>query len=300
MTIRFTALASGSRGNASLVQADGFGLLLDAGLGPKDLGERLREAGHSLAGVGAVVLTHTHSDHWNDRILGWLARRQLPLYCHLSHHEVLGRYSGSFAKLLAAGLVRPYAAGEELRLPGGLRCRALPVRHDGGETFGFRVEGPADLFGRSAALGYVSDLGTWDEKLAADLADVDLLAVEFNHDVELERASRRPAFLIARVLGDEGHLSNDQAGALLRAVLARSAPGRLQHVVQLHLSEDCNRPALARRAAREALVGHRFAVRVHTAEQHRPGKVLRLEPGCDRRPRPGRPEEPWLPGVGLG
>ena len=110
---------------------------------------------------------------------------------------------------------------------------------------------------------------------------MDLLAVEFNHDLDLERASRRPAFLIARILGDEGHLSNDQAAALVRAVVARSTPGRLRHLVQLHLSGDCNKPALARAAARGVVPA---GVRVHTAEQHRAGRVLRLEPS-------GEPEE---------
>src|SRR5262245_8877570 len=86
MTLRFTVLASGSAGNASLVQADGFGVLLDAGLGPKQLAERLKEAGLSWANVHAMLLSHTHSDHWNDRTLEWFAKRGLPLYCHSGHH----------------------------------------------------------------------------------------------------------------------------------------------------------------------------------------------------------------------
>jgi hypothetical protein len=163
------------------------------------------------------------------------------------------------------------------------------VRHDGGETFGFRLDGPPDLFGRAAGIGYAADLGTWDEALVDAFTDVDLLAIEFNHDVALEERSNRPAHLIARVLGEEGHLSNDQAAELLRAILARSSPGRLQHLVQLHLSRDCNRPALARRVAQNLLREHDFAVRVHTAEQHTPGKMLRLEPGDDRQ-RIGRRE----------
>jgi phosphoribosyl 1,2-cyclic phosphodiesterase len=296
MTLRYTVLASGSRGNASLVQTDGFGVLLDAGLPAKDLTERLREVGQTPSCVQAMLLTHTHSDHWNDSVLGWLRRRGLPLYCHPSHHAVLGRYSRHFERLLGAGLVRPYASGEELALSPGLRATPLPVRHDGGETFGFRLGGPPDLFGSAAAIGYAADLGTWDDDLARGLADVDLLAVEFNHDVDLERRSSRPAFLIARVLGDEGHLSNDQAARLVQAVLARSSPGRLRHLVQLHLSEDCNRPELARQAARQALAAHEYQVSVHTAAQHKPGKVLRLEVGRARRRSP-RSQGAWLPGL---
>jgi phosphoribosyl 1,2-cyclic phosphodiesterase len=304
MTLRFTVLASGSAGNASLVQVDGFGLLLDAGLGPKDLEARLRAAGHPPSCVGAMLLTHTHTDHWNDRTLAWLLRRRLPLFCHAGHHGMLTRYSTAFGKLREADLVKEFTEGEVLLPVPQLRCLPLPVRHDSGATFGFRIEGPADLFGRCAALGYAADLGTWSDDLVKRLADVDLLAVEFNHDVALERQSSRPAALIARVLGDEGHLSNDQAAGLLRAVLARSVPGRLRHLVQLHLSQDCNRPTLARRAARVVLRETGHAVRVHTASQHEPLEPLLL--AVDARPRTRRsrtatlaaPEpHPWLPGL---
>ena len=54
------------------------------------------------------------------------------------------------------------------------------------------------------------------------LADVDILALEFNHDVFLEKSSGRSPALIFRVLGDRGHLSNVQAAELLREVGRRS------------------------------------------------------------------------------
>jgi ribonuclease BN (tRNA processing enzyme) len=275
MALRFTVLASGSAGNASLVEADGFGVLVDAGLGPRQLAARLAAAGKSWASVHAVLLTHTHSDHWKDRSLAHLHRRRVPLLCHPGHHEALAFYSPAFADLHAAGLVRVFRPGADFALAPGLRCRALPVRHDGGPTFGFRFEA-ASAAGRPAALAYAADLGCWDDDLADGLADVDLLAVEFNHDVELERLSGRMPRLIARVLGDDGHLSNAQAAALVRAALARSPAGRLRHLVQLHLSRDCNRPALARAAAQAALAGHGDGVTVHTAAQDSAGATLHL------------------------
>jgi phosphoribosyl 1,2-cyclic phosphodiesterase len=306
MALRFTVLASGSGGNASLVEADGFGVLLDAGLGPRQLGSRLAAAGLSWADVHAALLTHTHSDHWKDRTLAHLHRRKIPFFCHPEHHGLLRATSRGFVGLYAAGLVRPFAAGESLELSCGLRCRPLPVRHDGGATFGFRLEAAPDLFGRAASLAYAADLGCWDDALADALSDVDLLAVEFNHDVELEYASGRMPRLIARVLGDEGHLSNVQAADLVRAVLARSPDGRPRHLVQLHLSRDCNRPALARAAALAALAG-RSDVTVHTAEQDSPGATLHLSlvsPPArrPRRPRPRRTAvspfvQPCLPGL---
>jgi phosphoribosyl 1,2-cyclic phosphodiesterase len=310
MSLRFTVLASGSGGNASLVEADGAGVLIDAGLGPRQLAARLAAACAGWAAVRAVLLTHAHSDHWKDRTLAHLRRRRVALYCHPDCQSVLSLYSPAFAGLAADGLVRSFTPGEEFSPAPGLRCRPLPVRHDGGATFGFRLSGAPDLFGDAPALGYVADLGSWDDALAAALADVDLLAVEFNHDPAMEYASGRSPRLIARVLGDDGHLSNAQGAELVRAVLACSAAGRLRHVVQLHLSRHCNHPDLAREAAHAVLVP---GIALHTAEQDAAGATLHLGAACDgpRRKRtsavPGgrnrrvrrRGAAPWLPGLEL-
>jgi hypothetical protein len=204
----------------------------------------------------------------------------------------LRTYSSAFPALQAAGLVRPFEAGREFDVPGGLRCRPLPLRHDGGGAFGFRLEAGRDLFGRPAALGYAADLGCWDEALVDGLAGVELLAVEFNHDVAMEIASGRSAHLIDRVLGDEGHLSNAQGAALVRAVLARSEPGRVRHLVQLHLSRECNRPALAREAARAVLDELAARIEVYTAGQDEAGTTLHLgaaAAGRGKTRRIGRP-----------
>jgi phosphoribosyl 1,2-cyclic phosphodiesterase len=305
MGLRFTVLASGSAGNASLLEADGFGLLLDAGLGPRTLADRLGAVGASWQSVHGLLLTHTHCDHWNERTLAHLVRRRIPIYCHPDHHGQLEAYSLGFAGLRAAGLVHGYEANGELVLAAGLRCRPLPLRHDGGATFGFRFEGVPDLFGPSCALAYVADLGCWDGELLEALLDVDVLALEFNHDVEMEYASGRQPRLIARVLGDEGHLSNEQAAALLREVLRRSTPGRLQHLVQLHLSRECNRPELAASAAGAVLTNLGMCIEVHTARQSEPCRTLHLSgmgtrpvrPGSRKPARGANAGPPWLPGL---
>ena len=178
--------------------------------------------------------------------------------------------SSAFEGLRNARLVRYYAAGDEFRFPANLSCRPLPVQHDAGATFGFRFERTADLFGGAWAMGYAADLGCWDGEVALAFRNVDLLALEFNHDETMQRLSGRSRWLIRRVLGERGHLSNDQAGELLRQVVENSAPGRLQHVVQLHLSRECNRPALAAAAARRVLGASCCDAAVLTADQHDP------------------------------
>src|SRR6516164_6152147 len=123
MLLRFTVLASGSAGNASLIEVDGYGLLLDAGLGPRILTRRLQKIGASWENIQAGLLTHTHCDHWGERTLAHFAERKIPLYCHSSHRKELSQVSPAFGALDAAGLIRVYKAKAEIVLADKVRCR---------------------------------------------------------------------------------------------------------------------------------------------------------------------------------
>ena len=288
MPARFCVLASGSAGNCAFLQADGFGLLIDAGLGPRHVAARLATVGASWRDVHAVVLTHTHSDHWKDLTLAHLARLRVPLYCSPRHHDGLGRFGGYFEMLVANGLVRPFHDGEPLELKAGVVCRPVPVPHDSDPTFAFRIDGPPGLFGPQWSLGYASDLGVARPELVEAFADVNVLAIEFNHCERMERASGRPRFLIQRILGDDGHLSNSQAAAAVSEVVKASAAGSLKHLVQLHLSRDCNTPTLAAAAGRAALAESASAAAVTTAQQYHASHIISL--GSDfKRTRPAVP-----------
>lgn len=276
MAVRWTILASGSSGNASLLEVDGGALLIDAGLSPRQLTLRMGAVGASWGDLRGMLLTHTHSDHWHAKTFARLGEGQVPIFCHAEHRRELQLRWEGFEALQFAGLVRTYDSGRAFAPLDGITCRPLAIPHDGGPTFAFRLEGAANLFSEGWALGYAADLGHWSATLAKDLSNVDLLALEFNHDVDLQRASGRAPWLIERVLGDHGHLSNVQGAQFLEECLRRSTPGRLRHLVQLHLSRDCNRPHLAAAAAQKVLATLAPEARLHTASQHEPGPAIEI------------------------
>ena len=289
MTARFTVLASGSGGNATLLEADGFGLLIDCGLHPRFLSARLAAVGASWEKVDAVVLTHTHGDHWKDLTLAECCSRRIPVYAHPAQLNHLNTAAPSFDALRRGNLTRSYADGRVIDLAPGLTCRPIRVSHDSDPTFAFRFDyRDAAGDGPAWAVGHASDLGCVTDELIAAFAGVDVLAVEFNHDERMERNSPRPAFLVQRVLSDTGHLSNRQAAEFARAVAARSGPGFPSHLVQLHLSKDCNHPFLAESAGRNALADLNPSAVVVTAKQDVPVRGIPLA----RRPDAARRNEP--------
>ena len=132
------------------------------------------------------------------------------------------------------------------------------------------------------AIGYLADCGCWSPAMAESLADLDLLGVEFNHDVEMQKSSRRPGFLIERNLSDSGHLSNAQAAELLNAILTRSHRSSPRHVVLLHLSDECNQPELALQAARTMLEAAGREAQVHVGRQTLASPSILLSAGRGR------------------
>jgi phosphoribosyl 1,2-cyclic phosphodiesterase len=238
--LRFCSLGSGSGGNAFVVEArDGGGdagatrVLVDNGFGPRLLARKLARAGLDLDGIDAIIVTHEHSDHVGG-VPALLRRRDLPLFA-------------SRGTALAAGFAQ-YAAWRCLRAEVGAAIGALAltpfaVSHDAREPLQF-------VFSDGARrLGVATDLGEADPIAQQALNAVDALVLECNHDADLLAHGAYPPFLKRRIAGAQGHLSNDQAAALL----ARLDRSRLRCVAAAHLSQQNNRPQLARAALARVL-----------------------------------------------
>ncbi len=265
--MRFSVLGSGSSGNSSFLQSDNFGLLIDVGFGPRQMKQRLNSIGCTWDDVTAVLITHTHRDHWNDKSFKKILQHQVPIYCHGSHMASFRNKCPSYSDLKLGGWLRTFKEDKKLDLGSGIECYPIEVSHDGGRTFAHRIEFGGDLFGDPWSVGYVTDLGTWDDSTAKHFANSSVLAIEFNYDDRMQQVSARPQYLIDRVLSDHGHLSNEQAAAFLKKIIEYSQIASLQNVVQLHLSRECNRPQIALAAAREVLVDMDMEIPVVASQQ---------------------------------
>ena len=267
MTARITVLGSGSSGNATLIEAGKFGILVDCGFNQRDLANRLHAVGRSWASVNAIVITHTHSDHWNKFTLAHLRTLGIPLYLHPEHHNSFAVID-AYASLKSAGLLFDYHPGREFNL-GPVRVLAMRVCHDSEPTMAFRFDGD------DWAYGHASDLGCVDEHLIDLFHGVDVVGLEFNHDVPMQKKSRRPRFLVERVLSDDGHLSNEQAAGAMAAMI-ESCGRELRAVIQLHLSRECNTADLARQAALTVLDRVSPGTQLVTSEQLTPALSIAL------------------------
>lgn len=236
--IRFKSLGSGSSGNATLVQARaGLGvthLLVDCGLGVRELERRLAGAGLLADQIDALFITHEHADHIGcARTLA--LRERLPVWMSRGTWHALGEPDFD-------GLLRFAADGHPIELA-GMRLLPFTVPHDAREPLQLVCDDGA------VRLGLLTDLGHVSSHVQASLAGCRSLVLECNHDPALLERSSYPAFLKHRIGGQLGHLANAAAAALGAALV----PLGLTQVLAAHLSEQNNTPELACEALRQAL-----------------------------------------------
>ncbi|MGA2219392.1 MAG: MBL fold metallo-hydrolase [Terracidiphilus sp.] len=89
--VRFTVLASGSKGNSTVVTGGRTRILVDAGLSCRELFRRMRLAGEEPESLNAIVVTHEHQDHING--LAVTARKLgIPVYFTEGTHRAWMRW----------------------------------------------------------------------------------------------------------------------------------------------------------------------------------------------------------------
>lgn len=325
--VRFTVLASGSKGNCTIISGGRTRILVDAGLSCRELFRRMKIAGEDPLSLDAIIITHEHQDHVNGlavtaRKIGipvyfteathrawmrWISPRKQMTYAQwveLCRKQAAERQAeidmdesnsdgaealpgadaaepaplAQVAIAAAAGpegnpaspasedpawlpAVEYFEAGRAFEI-GDIQVSPFTIPHDAADPVGFvfRAEG--------VRMGFATDLGYIPPNVKAQLAGVDLLFLESNHDLEMLRDGPYPWSVKQRVLSRVGHLSNEAAANFLE----NSYDGQAAYVILAHLSENNNLPELARVAAERALNGRAslLANRLILAEQNNP------------------------------
>jgi phosphoribosyl 1,2-cyclic phosphodiesterase len=250
-------LASGSAGNATFVASGRTRILVDAGLSLRELTRRMAEIGENPAGLSAVLVTHEHCDHVAG--LPILAKKhKIPVY--LTHRAAPTiDWNGATAR------VETFQAGYRFRI-GDLEIDSFSIPHDAADPVAFAVRDASNR------IALVTDLGYVPESVKYHLRGTDLLVLEANHDLEMLRVGPYPWSVKQRVMGRNGHLSNDDMDRFIREDL----DSRTGILILAHLSENNNFPAQVRLVAEQALASRSLPTRLVIAEQRRTTEVFNL------------------------
>ena len=226
--MRVTVLASGSGGNACVVESGQTRVLVDAGLSAKEIERRMIARGIDPGTIAGLFLTHEHNDHSSGAPV-FSRRWDCPIYATVGTADAIGLEGDLFTPFVRIQPARDGRIGE-------LGFRAFATPHDAAESVAYSFESD------DARLVIASDLGRAEEGFVDFLRQATTLLVEMNHDEDMLRDGPYTWPLKKRISGGLGHLSNAQsAGAMFRAV----GP-KLRRIVATHLSRTNNTPEIVR------------------------------------------------------
>lgn len=217
----FNMVSSGSGGNCSLLWDQDDLIVVDFGISLKRLRNRMSELGLSYREI-SLFISHEHSDHSSG--VKTLARNtRADIYTRLATADALG-------------LSDAFSIKDSVTI-GNFTINAISVSHDAKDPVVYIVNN-----GKSK-ISIVSDLGVVSPALIESMNGSQIIALEANHDVEMLKSGSYPYPLKKRILSEHGHLSNAQTSEALEKLDLHGT-----HVILTHLSQENNRPDLAKQA----------------------------------------------------
>ena len=227
-------LASGSKGNATLIKAGNTAILIDAGISCKRIVLGLADCGLEPQDLSGILITHEHTDHVSG--LAVLSKKipDVPIF---ANEKTWGQLA--IRKLLTNTQRRVFPRGCVL---GNIRVESFKVPHDAVDTVGYK------LFYKNDKCTYLTDCGYITKECEQAVEGSRTLILEANHDETLLRNGPYPKYLQDRIAGQGGHLSNTTAGKFLAKLDSRP-----EEVFLAHLSQQNNTRAIALKTVQEIL-----------------------------------------------
>ena len=228
--MRFCSIASGSSGNCIYVGSEDTHLLVDVGISGKRIEQGLNTLDLTGRDIDGILITHEHSDHIKG--LGVVARKyHIPVYMTEGTADALTRVN---LGKIPEGIFHEIREDEPFAIK-DLTIHPFTIPHDAAQPVGYRVEC------NTQSVGIATDLGNYNDYIVKNLQGLDALLLEANHDIHMLQVGKYPYYLKQRILGDRGHLSNENAGRLL----CRLLHDNMKAIFLGHLSRENNYEELA-------------------------------------------------------
>lgn len=239
-------LASGSKGNCTLIRTENLNVLIDIGINYQQLATELETININPQDISAVLITHTHSDHIKG-LASLVKKTNLKVYALKEMMEVL------IKKIPADNI---YIYEEELELE-NLNIKLIRISHDV-EGVGFIIEH------NNHSLVYITDTGYINRKYLSLMKNKDVYIIESNHDETMLMEGPYPYILKQRVIGDKGHLSNKTTAEYLLETVGKNT----KEIILAHISEHNNTEELALITTKQLLEENNIYKTIKVAKQY--------------------------------
>lgn len=226
-------------------------MLIDAGISGKKIFQALEDTATPPEMVKALLITHEHIDHVKSIPI---VTKKLPNILAYANEATWQ----SIERPVSPDKQRTFSTGEDFYID-DLIIRPFSIPHDAAEPVGYSI-----YYGDSQ-ISIVTDVGYITDEIFQEITDADLLMLEANHEEEILLMGSYPYELKRRILGENGHLSNVNAGRCLCGLV--EARNKKRRVLLGHLSRENNDPSVAMLAVKNTLMENNII----------PGSDLKLE-----------------------
>ncbi len=181
-----TVLASGTRGNCTVLSLPHTRLLIDCGISCVAVLRRLRVHGINPGTVNGILVTHEHGDH----VAGLRATAKhlnIPIYITEAAHSAWQDYCrDASGQRVSAEKVEFFKPGQGF-LVGDIDVMPFPVPHDAADPVGFTFKR------EGVKIGYATDLGYLPVSVRDNIRGCDGLMIEADYDSHMMELSSLPA-----------------------------------------------------------------------------------------------------------
>ncbi len=255
--MKIAVLSSGSKGNSTLIETQNTKILIDLGVTKSYVEEKLDEIDVKPKEIEAILITHTHVDHIQG-LKVFLKKYHPKIYVNEKILELLHEYLGDFDYELF---------DKDETIIGDLKINVIKTSHDVEGSIGFVISSD------DKSVVYITDTGYINNKYFELLSNRNLYVLESNHDVEMLMNGSYPYQLKRRILGNKGHLSNDDAAYYLSEFIGNNT----KTVVLSHLSDDNNTPNQAKETVSNTLKSkNKMVKRVVIAKQKQRTELMEV------------------------
>ena len=217
-------LASGSKGNMVLLSSTSGWIAIDCGISKNKMLKKLETLNINIRDIKHLMITHEHSDH----TAGLKSMMQLnhlnSIYLTKGTYDVLKETIDEGHATFHQIMPEVLFSIDQYNITGFL------ASHDAKEPIGIVVSSGSHKVVVGTDTGYI------DEVYEPILKDADVYLIEANHEPQKLLASPRPMHLKKRILGEKGHLNNDDAAMFINRMMKH----KKTHWIVMHISEDCN------------------------------------------------------------
>lgn len=234
--MKITVLASGSKGNATIIETKKHNILIDAGITLSNAQKRINE----LPNIDVIIITHSHDDHIKG-LKSFIKK----------YHPIIYTKSPELADLI---MYDQLFYNDDIILD-DIQIKLFELSHDVKCTGVSIKETEKELI-------YMTDTGYISKKIISKITNKDIYIIESNHDIDMLREGKYPFYLKQRIMGDCGHLSNTTAAEYLKKVIGPNT----KNVILAHLSEENNTYEKAK-ITTEKIINNNIKLYIATQEE---------------------------------